>query len=134
MKLFVLVALTLISFSTEACRVSVLGDQSKLISANSIFEGIIIGVNLDYLENALKDTTGEESPVTFIGGGSLEHTVSIFVTETQKGNIKENSVIKATTGGCGVAEAKLKDTGMFYFFDKDNYVIPIYNKDNQSSK
>lgn len=129
MKLFVSLILAFASFSTNACRVSVLGDEIKLNKASSVFEGVIVGVQLDYLKKALKDSD-KEFPITFIGGGSLEHTVSVFVTHVHKGNIKKSTIIEANAGGCGVVEAKLKKTGVFYFYSDDSYIIPKYSDEN----
>ncbi|PWK47846.1 hypothetical protein [Pleionea mediterranea] len=131
MKNIIISILLLLPLSCFACRVSIYGNTEIKKKANAVFEGLVVGVELTYYQEHLKAKYNTEDyeaggfPV-LIMDTTPEHIVSVYVLKILEGDIKPNSTVKIKLGGCGVPEAKLRQTAIFYLQSDNNYALPQY--------
>lgn len=131
MKKYLLVAVSLfVSISVTACPVSVAKDIDE---APESFEGVVIGVKLTGYEEFLTEKfkknrfTTQEFPIRVSSSTDI-HKLDVFVTKSIKGHVKVGKVITVEAGGCGAQRPKLNGSGVFYYFQERNFVIPMYDK------
>lgn len=102
-----------------------------LPDAQVIFEGIVVGVELTGYKEYLADKYEKEEfstneyPINLMDTVA-QHSLSIFVTSVEVGELEAGKVIEVIAGGCGAERPQLEHSGKFYYFPKRNYVLPRY--------